>query len=203
MAGQHQRFCPPEKGRVLFVEGFDDLRVVQQICRIEEFDNVQLIAYAELGTLGDYLDLFVKHEKFQGVERIGLTKDADTNFASAQQSLVSSWQRAAQTLVGLNMPVPQHSTFVLPNNAGSGKMEDICIASASSQEILQCSQALLTCATPHVTYPIDEQKAIVAGYLSMMRKAGLNLGAAAEMGSWNLNSPAFAPLRVFIRSICT
>src|SRR5260370_3947735 len=203
MAGQRQVFCPPEKTRVIFVEGFDDLGVVKQICRNGEFNDIQVVAYAELGTLGDYLDLFVRHDKFQLVEKVGLTKDADNNFAAAQQSLGSAWARANGILASLILPMPQHSTFVVPDNSSNGRMEDICIASPTFPAILGCAQTLLTCATPHATYAIDQQKAVVAGYLSMMRDAGLNLGAGAETGCWDLNSPAFTPLREFVHSVCT
>lgn len=193
----------PKKPRIIFVEGIEDVGIFTAICREENLtDVIQLIPYAELGKLSRFLvDVFVKDPDFKIVQRVGLTKDADKNSGGADQSLRDAWRRAQVALNQTQTPIPECLRFTLPDNENNGRIENLCLQSPTFPEILECAQAMFTCASVPADYTIDREKSIAAAYLSMMRKSGLRLGTGAGARCWNLQSAAFRPLRDFIREV--
>ncbi len=192
----------PEKRCIIFVEGNEDVGIFAAICREENLtDVIQLIPYAELDKLGRFLNVFVKIEDFKKVERVGLTKDADTDRVAAHQSLQGAWRRAQSALNETQTRIPECLRFTLPDNKNNGRIENLCLQSPTFPEILECAQAMFTCASVPADYTIDREKSIAAAYLSMMRKSGLRLGTGAGARCWDLQSAAFRPLRDFIREV--
>jgi hypothetical protein len=192
----------PEKESIILVEGKDDALLIEAICEQEGFgDSVQLVRHSQHGKLASVLDLLVRRPEFERVMRIGLTRDSDDGVASATQSMSNAWRRARQTLKQIGTPAPECHLFAIPDNRSSGRLEDLCLLSATFPEILVCAERMHECAREVSHHDIDREKGIVAAYLSMMERPGLELGTAAKAGCWNLRSEAFAPLRSFVRLI--
>jgi hypothetical protein len=192
----------PEKGRIILVEGKDDALLIGAICELEGFgDAIQLVPYRQRGKLVGVLDLLVRRPEFEQVARIGLTRDSDDGAASATQSMSDAWRRTQGTLRQIGTPAPECHFFAIPDNMSSGRLENLCLLSATFPEILVCAERMHECAREASDHDIDREKGIVAAYLSMMDRPGLELGTAAKAGCWNLRSEAFAPLRDFVRLI--
>jgi hypothetical protein len=192
----------PEKERIILVEGKDDALLIEAICGEEGFgEPVQLIRYSQRGKLGDVLDLVVRRPEFERVTRVGLTRDSDDGPASALQSMRDAWDRAQATLELIGVGAPECLFFALPDNQSSGRLENLCLLSATFPEVLRCAEEMYECARRVSSYEIDREKGIVAAYLSMMDRPGLELGTAAKAGCWNLRSEVFTPLRDFVLSI--
>jgi hypothetical protein len=192
------------KGRIILAEGKDDSLLMGQICKQEGLaDAIQVHCYSQVGKLTTFLDGFVRRPDFGKVVRIGLTRDSDEGAERALQSLQHAWVRASQTLTGIDRSPPQASFFALPDNQTKGRIENLCLEAPAFPDILACAERMYECAVAVDPQPdaIDREKSIVAAYLSMMHRPGLELGTGAEAGCWNLNSPVFSPLREFIRSI--
>jgi hypothetical protein len=192
----------PEKDRIILVEGKDDALLIGAICEQEGFgDSVQLVRYSQHGKLASVLDVLVRRPEFERVMRIGLTRDSDDGAASATQSMSNAWHRTQETLKQIRMSAPECHYFAIPDNRSSGRLENLCLLSATFPEVLVCAERMHECAKQASDHDIDREKGIVAAYLSMMDRPGLELGTAAKAGCWNLRTEAFAPLRSFVRLI--
>jgi hypothetical protein len=192
----------PEKDRIILVEGKDDALLIAAICEQEGFgDSVQLVPYRQLGKLVSVLDVLARRPEFEQVTRIGLTRDSDDGAASATQSMSDAWRRTQETLKQIRVAAPKCHFFAIPDNRSSGRLENLCLLSATFPGILVCAERMHECAREASDHDIDREKGIVAAYLSMMDRPGLELGTAAKAGCWNLRSEAFAPLRGFVRLI--
>ncbi|MGH9427170.1 MAG: DUF3226 domain-containing protein, partial [Terriglobia bacterium] len=161
---------------------------------------IQVIKYAQVSKLGDFLSLLVLDPNFVVVRRIGLTKDADKDFSSARNSLESAWGKARTTLAANKRPEPDHTVFVIPNDKSAGRMENLCISAPAYPGVLKCADTAYDCAGKAETRSSDREKSIVAAYVSLV-KPGLRLGTAVGAGCWDLKSAVFEPLRVFVRRI--
>lgn len=191
-----------EKEKIILVEGKDDALLIEAICEQEGFgDTIQLVPYSQSGKLGMVLDVLVRGPGFERVARIGLTRDSDDGAARALQSLSDAWRRTQATLRQIGTPAPECSFFAIPDNQASGRLENLCLLAASFPDVLVCAERMYECATHASGHAIDREKGIVAAYLSMMDRPGLELGTAAKAGCWNLHSEAFTPLRSFVKSI--
>jgi hypothetical protein len=163
---------------------------------------IEIRFYGGVSKLRPFLAALIRNAGFGKVTRIGLTRDADAGAPSALQSLHDAWGYASQTLTGFGRTPPEAFFFALPDDQTTGRIENLCLQAPVFPDILACAERMYDCAIAAAPpYAIDREKSIIAAYLSMMRRPGLELGTGAGAGCWNLNSPVFSPLREFIRSI--
>jgi len=191
-----------KKERLILVEGRNDALLVGEMCKEERLtDSVQILCYSQVGKLGGYLDVLVRDSGFELVKRIGLTRDADVGAERAIQSLKGAWTRALAALKSIGREVPECLFFAIPDNQNLGRLENLCLLSAKFPGILECAEQMYECAKRVASHEIDREKSIVAAYLSMMERPGLQLGTGAQAGCWDLRSAAFVSLRDFVLSI--
>jgi hypothetical protein len=192
----------PEKPALILVEGTEDQGLVDEVARLEGLHGIiQVIRYAEVGKLGDVLDVLVRDSQFSIVQRVGLTRDADNGFEPARQSLIAAWARGQAALQLINRAEPQCFFFAFPDNKSHGRIENLCLASPRFPGILECAEQMRECATSVASYEIDNEKSLVAAYLSMMEQAGVSLQVGAQAGYWDLEAEVYAPLREFVRNV--
>lgn len=190
------------KDVIILVEGPDDFLVVSTICEQEGLaETVQIIWYAQVGKLGDFLDSLVRDAGFDRVQRIGLTRDSDDGAERALQALRGTWARTLRTLANIERAVPQPFFFALPDNTTAGRLEDLCLRSPTFPQVLDCARQMYDCAKVVVHYELDQAKSVVAAYLAMMEGRELQLGTGALAGCWDLRSEAFMALRDFVRAV--
>jgi hypothetical protein len=201
--GRQACFKPiPKLARLILVEGLDDGLLVEEMCMEEGLaDQIQILCFAQSGKMRDFLDLLVRDANFGLVTHLGLTKDADNDPEAARQSLTDAWARAKRAIADIGREEPRCSVFVVPDNHQSGRLEDLCLAAPTIPKLLKCAEDMYTCAGGAASHKIDREKSIVAAYLSMMERPGLQIGTGAQAGCWNLRSDVFGPLRDFVKSV--
>jgi hypothetical protein len=165
---------------------------------------IEIRFYGGVSKLRPFLAALIRNAGFGKVTRIGLTRDADAGAPSALQSLHDAWGYASQTLTGFGRTPPEAFFFALPDDQTTGRIENLCLQAPVFPDILACAERMYDCAIAAAPpYAIDREKSIIAAYLSMMRRPGLELGTGAGAGCWDLKSAVFSPLREFIRSLAS
>lgn len=202
MGGDEQGRPTVSKERVILAEGKDDSLLMEEICKEEDLaEAIEICCYSQVGKLGAFLGLLVRGAGFGRVTHVGLTRDSDHGAARALQCLQDAWRHASQALAGLGGTPPRPFFFALPDNETTGRLENLCVQAPAFPDILTCAEKMYDCARAVAPHAIDREKSIVAAYLSMMHRPGLELGTGAAAGCWDLTSPVFSPLREFIRSV--
>ncbi len=188
-------FPSPAKERLILVEGDDDVQLVEALCSLAGVGEVvQAISFAEISKLTRVVDVLVRDSEFGRVKHLGLMKDANGDFKAANDSLSAAWARAQKILGEIGLVKPKCTLFVAPDNAGPGRIENLCCSAPAYPPIMECARAAFECAMAVSPHPIDKEKAIVSAYLAMMKKTGLRLGVGAKAGCWDLGAAAFGPL---------
>ena len=191
------------KELLILVEGKDDRLVLEELCKMEGcLGTVQICDYGGKDNLRSCLGDLVRDPEFETVRRIGLTRDADKSSKNANQSLQDAWGLASRILDGVGVSPPEALFFVLPGNQQTGSIEDLCLQAPNFPGVLACAHEMYRCVdTAHLPFKLDPGKAITGAYLSMMKNSGLQLGSGAGAGCWDLDSPAFAPIRQFVKAV--
>lgn len=197
----------------LLVEGNDDQRFFNAMCRHFGLGGIEIISYRGKPNLGNKLWDLVKHPDFQLIPSIGIVRDADNNARSAYDSVAGSLRRA-----GLPIPnaplIPAErdglriSILILPPAAARGELEDVCLEAIADSPDLQCVDSYLNCLN-QLNPPIAANrtaKARLHAYLAAKpayigRQPALRLGEAADAGVWNWAAPPFQQITDFLRNL--
>lgn len=143
---------------------------------------------------------------FPLVGSIGIVRDADNSAQSALQSVQSSLGN-----VGLPVPPslitpangpPKVSIYIMPDNASTGALEQLCLAALANDPAMTCVEDFLTCVNARVTEPPkDQQKARVHAFLASREDPELRLGEATQRGYFDWNHAAFTDLSQFLKEL--
>ena len=141
------------------------------------------------------------------VDSIGVTRDADESSASAFQSVRSLLMSSA----GLDAPDepmvatwgrPRVSVFILPNCESAGMLETLCLSAVQDDPATPCVEQYLQCLEETANMPSrNPDKARAHAFLASRARPELRVGEAAEAGHWQLDSPAFDPLKSFLLAL--
>lgn len=197
----------------LLVEGNDDHRFFNAMCRHFVLGNIVIWGYGGKSNLGNELSDLAKTPDFQLISSIGIVRDADNNARSAFDSVAGSLRRAG-------LPIPpapitpierdglRISVLILPPTAARGELEDVCLDAIKDSPDLQCVDNYLDCLN-QLNPPIAANhiaKARLHAYLAVKpvylgRPPALRLGEAADAGVWNWAAPPFQQITNFLRSL--
>ena len=200
-------------GKLLLVEGNDDCRFFNAMCRHLEINDIAIHRYNGKDNLRNDLPERVINPAFQLISSLGIVRDADDSATSAFASVVSSLQKA-----GLPIPnaplIPAErdglriSILILPPAAARGELEDVCLDAIADSPDLQCVDSYLNCLN-QLNPPIAANRAAKArlhAYLAVKpayigRQPALRLGEAADAGVWNWAAPPFQQITNFLRNL--
>jgi len=192
--------------KLLIGEGVEEQRFFQSFLKHLAIDDVQVAQYAGKAGLGRFLRTLRGVSGFSSLVSLGITRDADDSATSAFQSVCTSLKNAY--LPAPDKPGatgkgrPNVSVFVLPDGAGSGMLEDLCLSSVSNDTGMQCVDEFLTCVREKTNRTPDNlSKARAHVWLASKPRAGLRLGEAAENGYWPWGNDAFDSLRSFLQAL--
>ncbi len=150
-----------EQPGLLLVEGPDDYRFFRQIIERREregrkSEGIQVVPYGGKDNFGNFLTstLVPRLNSSDLVEAIGVTRDADNDYARAFQSIGGSLRT-----VGLPSPsLPlifepgtfdgdaiQVVTYVTPDNASPGDLETLCLDAVSKSPAMPCVDRYFSC----------------------------------------------------------
>jgi len=197
------------KIKILIVEGVDEANFFKSY--LENYLSISDIQILPLGgktLLPHFLDVLIMDQNFiSKVQVLAITRDADNNATSAFQSVCSALKHSKLPIpnaplqsVGKN---PVVSVMIMPPGSSSGKLEDLCLQSVSSDPAVPCLNSYFSClqAIPGFSMPLDISKAKIHAFLSSRIEPDKRLGEAALASYWPFNNVVFDPLKNFILSL--
>lgn len=211
-------------GKLLLVEGNDDLRFFNAMCRHLGINIIQVDSYNGKSNLGNDLSERVRNPDFHRFFSLGIVRDADDSSRSAFDSVAGSLRRAKLPIPdGPMTPIERDgkrvSVLILPPDDMQGELEDVCLHSVAGSLAMGCLESYFDCLSRSGPPIADNHlaKAKIHAYLasgpvplfytgepnesSVRRRPGLRLGEAADARVWDWSSPAFALVAGFLRSL--
>lgn len=196
-----------EQPSLLLVEGPDDYWFFQRIIERRkregrESEGIQIAPYGG-DNFGNFLRDALVPQLISSdiVKTIGVTRDADEDYARAFQSIGDSLRR-----VGLPSPLLpltletgtfdgdaiQVVAYVMPDNASPGELETLCLQAVRDSAVIPCVDRFHECLISIGHVSDDAYKTRLGAFLSANPdKPNLLIGQAIEANVIPWNSPAF------------
>jgi hypothetical protein len=151
------------------------------------------------------LPAFLNDPNFSRVNAYAIIRDADTNAKAAMASI-------QKVLRDNGQPCPQQhggfacndklkvGVFILPGNADSGMLEDLCLSSVVGHSIMPYVDEYIeqVKTTMLAKAPKNENNAKLQAFLAGMPKTDERLGIAAKWKYWPFENEAFMNIRCFL-----
>ncbi|MDE0673319.1 MAG: hypothetical protein OXH72_16415 [Caldilineaceae bacterium] len=201
---------------VLLVEGRDDQRVVDRICR-EHGVPCPNVEYR--GSDADLLQEFSTQLKVLGKEDaedvLGVVIDADTSATNRWQSLRDRLGNAGYqeiprqpepggTIVSpaAEELSPKVGIWIMPNNQDSGELEDfLAFLVPDSDSHWQHAESCVDSLNQPLFRPVDRSKAIIHTWLAWQADPGLPFGTAIQSRFLDPNAPHARQLVHWLREL--
>lgn len=199
-----------DQPKQLLVEGQDDLRIFCELAKRMDISDIQINSYGGYPKLRPYLKTFVALPGFQSVSSLAVVTDANSNRTDREKGIRDALY-SALNLTAPSSPLEMKSHgclslvyLVVPPDSETGMMEDVCLASISTDPAIDCVDAYFECVrSTSLPGPNETQtsKARVHAFLASREHPGLRLGEAAESGIWQLDAEAFSPLKELLSKL--
>ena len=188
------------KPKVLFVEGLDEVNVVDSIVESLGIVDSESVDVGGRDKLSVDLPSAVKEATFLSiVKSFGIIQDADDDSNAAFGRVIGLLQK-------LGMPCPQHSgafaknekfrvgVLVLPGGDRRGFLEDIFLTASDGTLELQCVDGFSQCCVA-AGRPAFESKRRAHALLVALEAPENRLGQAFKSGRVRADSPAYDVLK--------
>jgi hypothetical protein len=191
-----------EKRKLLLGEGVEEELFFDALLREMQLDDIQVAYYGGKTNLARYLETLRLLPGFGDLDLLIVTRDADSNAAGALASVRSALGKA-----NLGQPdrvgeyggtEPAIGIWILPDGTNTGMLEDLCLASVTSDTAASCVDEFFNCLDKKGLVPKNMSKARLHAFLSSREKPDLRLGTAAQKGIWDWSSSSFAELKGFL-----
>ena len=197
------------KNKILIVEGRDEENFFEAYFEDHlSISDIQILPIGGKTLLPDNLEVLVKDSNFiSNVQVLAIIRDADNNANSAFQSVCAALKKSKLPIPNAPLQVvdgnPMVNVMIMPPGSSSGKLEDLCLQSVSSDPALPCLHSYFSClqVIPGFSMPQDISKAKVHAFLSSRIESDLRLGEAALASYWPFGNAVFDPLKNFILSL--
>lgn len=205
-----------EKGKVLFVEGYDEVNFFDSLLKYmggSLREDIQVVSYDGKAKLNDFISMISKTESFiENVSVIAITRDADNDMATALESI-------NYTLKSIfRLPKAQHNTFVesdvmkagafvLPGTAASGELEDLVLHALAGNDVCNLVDKYLNDLKRETQpnnlqsqfhFPRKESKARIQIYFSSMKESDTRTGIAAQRKYVDFGHHCFDDIKAFL-----
>jgi len=198
---------PIAEPRQIVVEGSDAEAFFKALLRAMGLGGMQVQNFGGKDELRGFLKALSKSSGFRGqVVSLGIIRDAETNPASAFQSVCDALRHVGLTAPhnpeSLEGSGPQVAVLILPNATTAGMLETICLQAVADHPAMQCVHDYFDCVNRRLgLLPNNMPKARVQAFLASRPKPGLRLGEAAEAGYWDWDNPVFDHVKRFLRTL--
>ena len=191
----------------LIVEGNDDARVFEALCRYLNISNLQIQQCGGYQNLRRFIEAFVDVDDFASVRSLAVVADANSNREGRGQSI-------RNILSNFALPTPKEplelasdnhlsvAYLVVPHLAEGTMLEDVCLDSVSDDPAMECIDRYLECIEESDTpgpRRVWMSKARAHAFLASRDRPDLRIGEAADRGMWQFDSEAFNPLKNLLR----
>ena len=189
----------------LLVEGNDQKNFFEALTKFLGIEHsVQIRNFGGTQDLHGYLLTFRDMRGFdKDVKRIGIVRDAESDFTAAFSSVCSSFDNA-------NLPAPvYHGTFtdsspsvgviILPGENQTGMLETLLCRTISECDINACINEFFECIKCKAGIHVRRvEKARARVFLTTRPDPHLSVGVAAKRGYWDLGHDEFKGVRDFL-----
>ena len=205
-----------KSSRLLLVEGNDEywfciqlLQFLQLNQKPDNFD-IQVIDIEGKDNFAPSLELLTKHPDFSSVRTIGFIRDAEENLAQSSYNSICS---AVKNYIN-EFPIPSIGKmktengfscgiFIMPDNKGSGMLENLCIESVKPQPLYRKVESYVNEARQLLSESDKKKhnkpKAMVQTYLAGQPLIVNTLANAAKKNVWDFANPAFTDIVNFVK----
>lgn len=197
---------PPtiEQPKQLIVEGNDEVRLFSALGK--HISDLQVQQCGGYSNLRRFLRTFTADPNFLEVESLAIVADADTNRSGRQQSIQDALTNSGLPAPSAPLQFASHggirtAYLVIPHNTEGTMLEDVCLASVSTDTAMKCVDEYFECldrkgaSTPR---DVHLSKAKVHAFLASRDDPALRTGEAADRGIWQFDDDAFRPMRELI-----
>ena len=193
---------PLAKPVLLVGEGKEEVRFFSALLKHLGRTDVQIEQCQGKDGLRPHLKAQALRTGFENVGTILIVQDADENPKGRFDSVCHS-----VTACGFNPPAahgalsdgrPAIGVFIMPDGAGMGMLEDLCLAAVSDDTAMRCVDDFIQCVQDCGNDPKPQAKARIQTWLASRQSPGKRLGEAAEAGFWPWNHDAFQDLIRFL-----
>jgi len=195
-----------ETGRQLLVEGRGPEGFFKGFLRaLGRNDEIQVQDFGGVNELRGFLRALAAAPGFRQVRNIGVVRDAEQDVDAAFRSVAGALDDA-----GLPSPpgpgvsnegTPVVRVYILPDCKGSGMLETLLQRSVEELPTWRCVEELFRCVDEVSQESIrNPDKARIAAYLAT-RPRVVSVGVAAQIGYWDWDHAALAPLRAFLEAL--
>jgi hypothetical protein len=80
-------------------------------------------------------------------------------------------------------------------------LESMLLNAVEQDPAMKCIAPFWDCVSRLTSPPKNQEKSRVQAFLASRPKPGLSIGAAAEAGYWNFDSPVYAPIKTFLQGM--
>jgi hypothetical protein len=197
--------------KVLAVEGKDECNFFDALLKYMEFNNIQTINVGGKDKFKSEFELFYGLEGFDQITHLGFVRDAETN--SAQ----SAFESIGGILKVYHLPCPDKRNsitndhklcvgiFIMPDNQGTGMLENLCLESIKKTPVEACLDAFVACFKKiqinAEKLKFNEPKSRVQSYLATRSPIVNSLGLGAKNKYWNFDHLCFNDIKRFISEL--
>lgn len=206
---------PLNTEKLLLVEGSTDEKFFNSFNENLTIADVVVESYEGKSNLNTkYLEALIGRTGFNAVESLGIIRDAD-NFAenafrSVQTSIADSGLPVPPSLTNRRAVANEGdawrpltiSVFILPDNENPGELETLLYRTLDS-DIAKCIDNFMKCAEETATgeSPSKPDKARVAAYIAVQKKAPHSPAVSARQGVWDFDHNVLSSVRRFLREL--
>ena len=189
----------------LLVEGNDQRNFFEALTKFLKIKNtVQIQNFGGTDQFHEYLLGFKDAPGFdKDVQRIGVVRDAESNFEGAFMSVCNSFRN-------VKLPVPEyHGSFtnsspsvgvmILPGENQTGMLETLLCRTISDCDINACINEFFECIKYKAGIHVKRtEKARARVFIATQPEPHVSVGVAAKKGYWDLNHDEFTGIRNFL-----
>ena len=195
-----------ERPKQVLVEGNDEVRLFRKLARQWNITDIQINPYGGSPKLRPYLRAFLSLDGAENIESLAVVADADSDRNAAVRRVrgalsaanLPSPCRALEVLAQDNMRV---CYLVVPHDAESGMIEDVCLDSVQADPAIECVDGYFECIR-QTDLPgpkkVRMAKARLHAFLASREEPHLRLGEAADAGIWDFGADVFRPLKTLL-----
>ncbi len=191
-----------EQPKQVLVEGNDDMRLFRALAKHLSILDTQVHPYEGTGNLRSFLKTFRALSGFASVKSLAVVADANSDRNRAGQRIrgalsAANFPSPRGPLKALSQGSVRVCYLVVPHEAESGMIEDVCLDSVKSDPAVDCVDRYFECLRETNRVPKDSwlAKARLHAYLASRERPDLRLGETAEKGIWDFEADVFRPLK--------
>jgi hypothetical protein len=208
---------PIKQNKLLLAEGKDAFHFFCHACKFyRQVEDVQVMNFGGNDELPNFLSELTNMDKFDEVNTIVISRDAETDAKAAIMSIREAIKHA-NNKNSANIPIPQES-FKYTNNQKSstkvafmifpgpkqkkGTLEHLCLSTVEGDPLLECVDDYLECAkTKGELFPRAHKNKLYCFLSGKDDFIGSRIGLAFKAKVWPPDHPALEPFKKIIQEM--